>query len=64
MRRVDVYRVACDEAAAELSEIAEKVEELRKREDRIGKVLESLRSLVESDDQLNASEPQPELAVQ
>jgi hypothetical protein len=63
MRRVDVYRVACDEAAAELAEIVEKVEQLRKRQDRIGKALEALKSLVESDDQVNASEQQPELAA-
>jgi hypothetical protein len=44
--RQEVYRVAFDEASAELSEILAKVEQLRSRKDRIEKVVEALKPLV------------------
>ena len=54
--RQEVYRVAYDEAHAELSEILAKFEQLRQRKDRIEKVVEALKPL------LGESEPQlPEI---
>lgn len=44
--RQEVYRVAFDEASAELSEILAKFEQLRSRKDRIEKVVEALKPLV------------------
>lgn len=44
--RPEVYRVAFDEASAELSEIITKFEQLRLRKDRIEKVIEALKPLV------------------
>lgn len=44
--RQEVYRVAFDEASAELSEILSKFEALRLRKDRIEKVVEALKPLV------------------
>jgi hypothetical protein len=46
--RQEVYRVAFDEANAELSEILGKFELLRLRKDRIEKVVEALKPLVAS----------------
>lgn len=43
--RQEVYRVAYDEANAELSEILSKFEQLRLRKDRIEKVVEALKPL-------------------
>jgi hypothetical protein len=44
--RQEVYRVAFDEAHAELSEILGKFEQLRLRKDRIEKLVEALKPLV------------------
>jgi len=44
--RQEVYRVAYDEASAELSEILGKFEQLRLRKDRIEKVVEALKPLI------------------
>jgi hypothetical protein len=44
--REEVYRVAFDEASAELSEILAKFEQLRFRKDRIEKVVEALKPLI------------------
>jgi hypothetical protein len=44
--RQDVYRVAYDQANAELSEILSKFEQLRARKDRIEKVVDVLKPLV------------------
>jgi hypothetical protein len=49
--RQDVYRVAFDEANAELSEILGKFELLRLRKDRIEKVVEALKPLVALNEQ-------------
>lgn len=49
--RQEVYRVAYDEASAELSEILAKFEQLRLRKDRIEKVVEALKPLISSVDQ-------------
>ncbi|MGB6193485.1 MAG: hypothetical protein WBF42_13545 [Terracidiphilus sp.] len=53
--RQEVYRVAYDEAHAELTEILGKFEQLRTRKDRIEKVVEALKPLLGSSDlqQLN-----------
>lgn len=48
--RQEVYRVAYDEASAELSEILAKFEQLRLRKDRIEKVVEALKPLISSAD--------------
>ena len=48
--RQEVYRVAYDEASAELSEILAKFEQLRLRKDRIEKVVEALKPLISSVD--------------
>ncbi len=45
MRQV-VYRVAFDEASAELSEILNRFEQLRSRKDRVEKVVEALKPLL------------------
>ncbi|MGB7548900.1 MAG: hypothetical protein WBM14_14210 [Terracidiphilus sp.] len=67
--RQDVYRVAYDEANAELTEIVGRFEELRLRKDRIEKVVEVLKPLVASEAQaaptensapLETSEPSPQ----
>ncbi len=47
--RQEVYRVAFDEASAELSEILSKFEQLRLRKDRIEKVVDALKPLVASE---------------
>lgn len=44
--RQEVYRVAYDEASAELSEILGRFEQLRLRKDRVEKVVEALKPLV------------------
>jgi hypothetical protein len=44
--RQEVYRVAFDEASAELSEILGRFEQLRLRKDRVEKVVEALQPLV------------------
>jgi hypothetical protein len=44
--RQEVYRVAYDEASAELSEILAKFDQLRLRKDRIEKVVEALKPLL------------------
>lgn len=53
--RQEVYRVAYDEAHAELTEILGKFEQLRTRKDKIEKVVEALKPLLGSSDlqQLN-----------
>jgi hypothetical protein len=45
--RQEVYRVAFDEASAELSEILGRFEQLRLRKDRVEKVVEALKPLVQ-----------------
>jgi hypothetical protein len=54
--RQDVYRVAYDQANAELSEILSKFEQLRVRKDRIEKVVDVLKPLVGSEMQSAPSE--------
>ena len=44
--RQEVYRVAYDEASAELSEIVGRFEQLRTRKERVEKVVEALKPLV------------------
>ncbi len=53
--RQEVYRVAYDEAHAELTEILGKFEQLRTRKDKIEKVVEALKPLLSTSDlqQLN-----------
>jgi hypothetical protein len=59
--RQEVYRVAFDEASAELSEILARFEQLRLRKDRIEKVVEALKPLVFSDEVRNLTPaPTPE----
>ena len=67
--RQEVYRVAFDEASAELSEILGKFELLRIRKDRIEKVVEALKPLVVSSEstasvleRASASQPSEEPA--
>jgi len=73
--RQEVYRVAYDEAHAELTEILGKFEQLRTRKEKIEKVVEALKPLLGgSDSQLNgvdrgaaaaerkASAPEPAIA--
>ena len=48
--RQEVYRVAFDEARAELNEILSKFEQLRLRKDRIEKVVEALKPLLSGND--------------
>jgi hypothetical protein len=57
--RQDVYRVAFDEANAELSEILGKFELLRLRKDRIEKVVEALKPLVTLNEPLSAAGAPP-----
>lgn len=54
--RQDVYRVAFDQANAELSEILGKFEQLRARKDRIEKVVDVLKPLVGSEMQSTSAE--------
>lgn len=55
--RLEVYRVALDEANAELSEILGKFELLRLRKDRVERLVEALKPLVgTSESQLGPSE--------
>jgi len=54
--RQEVYRVAYDEASAELSEILGKYEQLRLRKDRIEKVVDALKPLVLAMEAANAPE--------
>jgi len=71
--RQEVYRVAYDEASAELSEILGKFEQLRLRKDRIEKVVEALKPLVFGGESTAASversaapverQPAPEVAA-
>jgi hypothetical protein len=66
--RQEVYRVAYDEANAELSEILGKFEQLRLRKDRVEKVVEALKPLVASEaaslaDQKKESGERPHEAV-
>lgn len=59
--RQEVYRVAFDEASAELSEILARFEQLRLRKDRIEKVVEALKPLIVSNDVRNSTQaPVPE----
>ncbi|HUX44563.1 MAG TPA: hypothetical protein VMV57_07430 [Terracidiphilus sp.] len=66
--RQDVYRVAYDEANAELTEILSKFEQLRARKDRIEQVVEVLKPLVnmemQSVEQSNSSFGAPEVVPQ
>jgi hypothetical protein len=55
--RQEVYRVAFDEARAELSEILGKFEQLRLRKDRIEKVVEALKPLINSNESQISSAP-------
>lgn len=48
--RQEVYRVALDEAKAELNEILARFEQLRLRKDRIEKIVEALKPLVVSNE--------------
>jgi len=48
--RLEVYRVAFDEASAELSEILAKYEQLRLRKERVEKVVEALKPLIASNE--------------
>ena len=57
--RQEVYRVAYDEATAELSEILSKFEQLRLRKDRIEKVVEALKPLIS----VSETQPSPERSV-
>jgi hypothetical protein len=54
--RQEVYRVAYDEASAELSEILVKFEQLRTRKDRVEKVVDALKPLVTAMDAAAAAE--------
>jgi uncharacterized membrane protein len=54
--RQEVYRVAFDEASAELSEILSKFEQLRLRKDRIEKVVDALKPLVASESSAPSAE--------
>ncbi len=56
--RQEVYRVAYDEAHAELTEILGKFEQLRVRKDKIEKVVEALKPLLSNGDlqQLNGAD--------
>lgn len=61
--RLEVYRVAYDEASAELSEILTKFEQLRLRKERVEKVVDALKPLVVSNEtHLRAQAPIPERA--
>lgn len=53
--RQEVYRVAFDEASAELSEILTKFEQLRTRKDRVEKVVDALKPLVVTSETVAAS---------
>jgi hypothetical protein len=57
--RQEVYRVAFDEASAELSEILGKFEQLRLRKDRVEKVVEALKPLVSAAEAAVAAERAP-----
>ena len=57
--RQEVYRVAYDEATAELSEILSRFEQLRLRKDRIEKVVEALKPLIS----VSETQPAPERSV-
>ena len=59
--RQEVYRVAYDEASAELSEILAKFEQLRLRKDRIEKVVEALKPLISASE---VPAPSERIAVQ
>ncbi len=48
--RLEVYRVAYDEASAELTEILAKFEQLRLRKERVEKVVDALKPLVVSNE--------------
>lgn len=48
--RQDVYRVALDEASSELNDILTKFDQLRRRKDRLEKIVEALKPLVVSND--------------
>jgi len=54
--RQEVYRVAFDEASAELSEILSKFEQLRLRKDRMEKVVEALKPLIAAEAQAFSSD--------
>lgn len=61
--RLEVYRVAYDEASAELSEILGKFEQLRLRKERVEKVVEALKPLIASNEfhsRAQAPAPAPE----
>jgi hypothetical protein len=66
--RQDVYRVAYDEANAELNEILGRFEQLKLRKDRIEKVVEVLKPLVGIEAQVaaeeSAAQPESEPAYQ
>ncbi|HLY40552.1 MAG TPA: hypothetical protein VKR52_05025 [Terracidiphilus sp.] len=57
--RQEVYRVAHDEAKAELGEILGKFEQLRLRKDRIEAVVEALKPLLAADAQAESAAPAP-----
>jgi hypothetical protein len=54
--RQEVYRVAYDEASAELSEILGKFEQLKLRKDRVEKVVEALKPLIQGVEAASSSE--------
>ena len=58
--RQEVYRVAYDEANAELSEILGRFEQLRLRKDRVEKVVEALKPLVANEAASLATEQKKE----
>ena len=57
--RQEVYRVAYDEATAELSEILSRFEQLRLRKDRVEKVVEALKPLIS----VSETQPAPERSI-
>jgi|HubBroStandDraft_2_1064218.scaffolds.fasta_scaffold07949_2 hypothetical protein len=60
--RQEVYRVAYDEANAELSEILGRFEQLRLRKDRVEKVVEALKPLIANEAVSLAAEQKKESA--
>jgi hypothetical protein len=62
--RQEVYRVAFDEASAELSEILSKFEQLKLRKDRMEKVVEALKPLVAAEAPAYSSERPSHVAEQ
>src|SRR5581483_7926054 len=54
--RQEVYRVAYDEASAELSEILGRFEQLKLRKDRVERVVEALKPLIQGMEAASGSE--------